>query len=220
VQAYVLPDNQPHDVAWDGSALWVLYFGDLVRLEPVESETRVREAERLPLDASNLSGAGSPGRFWAIRGSPTDGTLRLVRVDVGSGTTVEYPFPEAFEGHPGSVAWDGEFIWVTTGGRLFKLRPANDGGELEMVDSYALDAGQVETPETGLTWDGEALWVLVWDQLARLDRSAQPVCTLQLSSSFQEYHLFSGLAWDGRFLWATDFHTGKIYRADPAACRP
>jgi serine/threonine protein kinase len=219
VQAYVLPDDQPYDVAYDGSVLWVLYYGDLVRLEPVESEGRFREAERIPLDASSLTWAGSPGKFWMILGWPFSGTPKLALVDREGNATAEYTFPKAVDGWPRTLAWDGEFAWVTLGGRLLKLRPAGDGGELAMVDSYALDVGLVDTVEEGLAWDGEALWVLVWDQLARLDQSAQPTCMLQLPSTFERYHQYRGLAWDGEFLWVADFETGKLYRADPAACQ-
>jgi len=217
VEAHVLPRAEPVAVAYDGAALWALYHDNLLRLEPVAGEPRFREAERGALRADYLAGAGTPGQFWALSGSPADGNLRLTHAESSGTQLAEYTFPAAFEGWPYALAWDGEFVWVVGGATLYKLRPPEGGGELILVDSYAQGKLESRVPG-GLAWDGESLWLIVDDQVYRLDGLGQPVCAVALEPYWIESHMYKGLAWDGRLLWAADYRTGKLYRIDPAAC--
>jgi len=215
--SFVLPKGQPIDVAWDGEALWVLYYDDFIRLEPVAGEQRFRAAAKAGLRASLITGTGSPGQFWVISGSPADGTLRLARLDQDGNPSAEYTFPAAFDEYAYALAWDGENVWAIGGGNLFKFRPPTGGGELVLLDSYA-EAPLHSRVADGLAWDGQSLWLSADEKILRLDRLGQPVCTVSLPPSWQQYHQWAGLTWDGQFLWAGDYQTGKLYRVDAAAC--
>ena len=143
-------------------------------------------------------------------------------VDRAGNTAATFTVPQTFVGAPVHVAWDGENLWVTSDAvSLFKLQPPGEGGELEVIDSYAQPLGIFNSASSGLTWDGSHLWLLVDNVLVKLDQAAQPVCKIDsLPNDHQRlWWRWRGVAWDGQFLWVANAQANQAYRVDPAACR-
>ena len=217
-QGYALPLNEPWDVIYDGSGLWVLFGNRLVKLELVEAEKRFRAAEQVELkdSANSLTWDASRGKYWTVCGSN-----EIYRVDRAGNTIATFTAPQTV-GYPRLVTWDGGYLWVTAGSALYKLQLVSDSGELKVIDSYAPSTGRFPNREAaGLTWDGNQLWLLVDDILSKLNQAVQPICKIELPSAFPQPSLFGyrGVAWDGQSLWVAHKDTNKLYRVDPAACR-
>lgn len=228
VQAYALPLNEPWDITYDGSELWVLFDRLLVRLELVEAEGRFRAAQQqdFPI-VKGLTWDASRGEYWTVRGVQWAQDKYIDLVDRAGNTAATFTVPQAFAGAPVHVAWDGENLWVTSrvtssggSGALYKLQPLGEGGALGVIDSYAQPIGRFPNREaSGMTWDGSQLWLLVDDFLVKLNQAAQPVCRIELSDPDASWWGWQGVAWDGQFLWVTHEEASRAYRVDPAACR-
>lgn len=226
VQAYGLPLNEPRDIIYDGSELWGLFDRLLVRLELVEAEGRFRAAQQQVFPIVNsLAWDASRGEYWTVPGTPNgvgadDEHIDLV--DRTGNTAATFTVPQAFVGFPRHVAWDGANLWLTSsGGTLYRLQPLGQGGELEVIDSYAQPSGIFNSPSSGLTWDGSHLWLLVDNVLVKLNQAAQPVCRIDsLPNDNQRlWWGWRGVAWDGQSLWVAHENTNQVYRVDPAECR-
>jgi hypothetical protein len=219
-QGYALPLADPWTIVYDGLGLWAVYQGQLVRLELVEAEERFRAAGQLGFPhVISLAWDESRGLYWAVQGTPWScDSEPFARVGRAGGVIDIFAAPRMFSGYPGYVAWDGEYLWVTSEGGLFKLQPVGDSNELEVVDSYTYEEA------SGLAWDGDNLWLLVGHVLNKLDRATRPTCqidisalpTQQLPGAGVVSGDWRGLAWDGQFLWIV---SNELYRIDPAACR-
>ena len=162
VEEYALPLGEPWDVDYDGSDLWVLFHSLLVRTELVEAEGRFRVAEQKDFPRANsLDWDASRGQYWAVSGAAWSVGEEIDLIDAGGNKTATFTVPQTFVGSPRCVAWDGEYLHVTSdSGSLFKLQPAGDSPELGFIDSYAPSiGGEVE----GVTWDGAHLWLLDGD---------------------------------------------------------
>ncbi len=226
VQAYALPLSEPFDVVYDGSDLYALFLPyRLVKLELVEAEKRFRAAEQQPdfTPAISLAWDASRGEYWAVRDAPGWVGKEIDLIDRAGNRTATFTVPQTFVGYPKFIAWDGEYLWVTSNeGPLYKVQLAGASGELRIIDSYAPSTGRFPNrTATGLTWDGNHLWLLVDDILSKLNQVAQPICRIELPSGYLQpsWSGWRGLAWDGQFLWVAHSETNKVYRVDPAACQ-
>lgn len=231
VQAYGLPFNEPRDIIYDGSELWMLFDGLLVRLELMEAEGRFRAAQQQAFPIVNsLAWDASRGEYWTVRGTSYSVDEHIDLVDRAGNTAATFTVPQAFVGFPRYVAWDGENLWVTSvaegwvtsnAGSLYRLQPLGEGGEFEVIDSYAQPSGIFTSPSSGLTWDGSHLWLLVDNVLVKLDQAAQPVCRIEsLPNDDQRlWWGWRGVAWDGQSLWVAHEDTNQVYRVDPGECR-
>jgi hypothetical protein len=223
IQGYSLPQGEPWDITYDGSSLQVLYEDRLVNLELIETEERFRASEQTNFALANsLAWDASREKYWIVRGAPYFAGEEIDLVDTAGEMISTYTVPKTFVDYPRYLAWDDENLWATTdNGTLYKLQPVGDGGELKVIDSYALALNRYGlTGATGLTWDGNSLWILVGDILSRLDHAAQSVCIVELPSDYPQpsWYGWRGIAWDGQFLWVTHNKTNKVYRVDPALC--
>jgi hypothetical protein len=230
MQAYGLPFNEPLDIIYDGSELWMLFDGLLVRLELVEAEGRFRAAQQQVFPVVNsLAWDASRGEYWTVHSDWEEVDIDLV--DRDGNTTATFAVPQTFIGFPRHVAWDGENLWVTSvagssaqgssAGSLYKLQPSGEGGELVVIDSYAQPKGIFNSASSGLTWDGSHLWLLVDNVLVKLDQAAQPVCRIDSlpDDSQRLWWKWRGVAWDGQFLWVSSASANQAYPVDPTECR-
>ncbi|MBC7232200.1 MAG: TIR domain-containing protein [Chloroflexi bacterium] len=212
IKAYRLPLNDPVRVIYDGSALCVRFVSGQVRLELVEEESRFRISEQECLwPPGELAWDESRKQFWAL----DDQGISLK--DQTGATTTLFEMPKDFLGSPTNIAWDGQYLWVTSSeGAIYKLGPM--GNEIKTLDSYAMDFGIFPSSRaSGLVWDGTHLWVLVDNHLTKVNQAMQGVCRIDLPSA-PVWWAWKGLAWDGRFLWVIHNETNKLYRVDPQIC--
>lgn len=224
VQKYTLPLTGPQDIAYDGSALRVLFESRLVKLELVEGEGRFRAVEHQDFPPANsLAWDASRGAYWAVCGAPRRVREEIDLIDQGGNKAASFTIPQTFVGRPRFIAWDGEYLWVTSNdGPLYKLQPVGDSGELREIDSYAPGIDRHGRDEaSGLTWDGNHLWLLVGDVVSKLNQAAQSICRIELPFGFPQpsWWGWRGLDWDGQFLWVAHQETSKVYRVDPYTCR-
>jgi len=218
LQRYGLPFSKPQDIVSTRDGLWVLYEARLVKLELVEEDKRFRAEKQIEFPAiQSLDWDSSTGQYWAICGSYScQGEIE--RIDQDGNLAATFTTPQTLDGNPIQIAWDGEYVWLTTqNGNLYKLQASPGTNELKLVDSFGLSlhwSGELH----GLAWDGTAFWVLDGDYLVKLDRSAQPVCEIQFPGTGISWWEYLGITWDGHFLWVTHTGTSTIYRVDPALC--
>jgi len=145
----------------------------------------------------------SNGTLYAV--DPADG--RILRAHSGRGLPV---LPEG-------LAWDGTHLWTCEWitGKIFKLR--DTGTDIQVVAVFPPPALAGGT--TGLEWDGTHLWLATWgqdghsySQLFKLDPTTLAV--------LQRFDLpvwwVEDLAWDGRYLWSTDWQFSIGFAIDPA----
>ena len=125
-------------------------------------------------------------------------------------TLWSFPAPGPF---PTGIAWDGAHFWNTdfTSQNLYRLSPT---GAVETVFGLPPD---VDVPGD-LTWDGAHLW-MVDEQQARAYQvdtgtgNALRFITLPDSASSDPNSF--GIAWDGQYLWNSDYtDSGHIYQLD------
>jgi hypothetical protein len=219
LQRYGLPFSKPEDIVSTSDGLWVLYGSRLVKLELVEEDKRFRAEKQIEFpEIKSLDWDSTTGQYWAICGPEScQGEIELIDQDGNLAAT--FTTPQTLEGNPIQIAWDGEYVWLTTqNGNLYKLQASPGTNELKLVDSFGLSL-HWGLELHGLAWDGTAFWILDGDYLVKLDRSAQPVCEIQFpGTSGISWWEYLGITWDGHFLWVTHTGTSTIYRVDPALC--
>ncbi|HLE52510.1 MAG TPA: toll/interleukin-1 receptor domain-containing protein [Anaerolineales bacterium] len=224
IQGYGLPYPEPFDVVYD-SILRVLFDDRLVSLNLVEAEGRFRALEQQDSfnDYNSLFWDDTRDLYWAVLGSPWMVSDEIDLVDRSGLTVVAFIIPEASCNDPKFVAWDGEYLWVTSAGvTLCRFRPLADMSELSLVDTYAPSLGKFPNTEpSGLTWDGEYLWVLVDDILNKLDRTGQRICKIEMASANPQptWYGWKGVAWDGQYLWVAHSEQNELYRVDSNLCQ-
>jgi len=224
IQGYGLPYPEPFDVVYD-STLRVLFDDRLVRVDLVEAEGRFRGSEQQDnfTAYNSLSWDDTRGLYWAVIGSPWLANDEIDLVDRSGLSIVAFIIPEASCNDPKYVAWDGEYLWVTSAGvTLCRFQPSADMSELSLVDTYAPSLGKFPNTEpSGLTWDGEYLWVLVDDILSKLDRTGQRICKIEMAPANPQptWYGWQGVAWDGQFLWVAHSEQNVLYRVDSNLCQ-
>jgi hypothetical protein len=224
IQRYRLPFSEPQDVVSNAEGLWVLFASRLVKLELVEGENRFRAVEQIEFPGvQSLDWDIARGQYWAICGSPyvyEDCQEEIELINQDGNVTATFTTSQTFDGSPTHLAWDGEYLWLTSlNGTLYKLQPTLGTKELKLVDSFGLSLQWGGKGLYGLAWDGTALWLLDGDILTKLDSSAQPVCRITMPSTMDTlWWQYLGITWDGQFLWVIHTGTNNVYRVDPALC--
>jgi|GEM_PF-5696709 len=126
-----------------------------------------------------------------------------------------HPAPD----HVGCIAWDGSSYWVGT------RRNTEDSGEPAFVyrfnDNFQ-ETGRFEPPDfgcQGLTWDGEHLWFadVFSDKIHVLKLDGEALRILQ--SRATPFRYLSGIGYDGRNIWVSEYDHNQIHRLIPALSR-
>ena len=111
------------------------------------------------------------------------------------------------------LAWDGEHFWITRGDsvRLYRLGPTgNVEAEFNLPPGVAWPAD--------LTWDGAHLWMVEEEQARAYEldtATGNALRSFRLPDSSSANANSWGLAWDGHYLWHSDYTgTGHIYQLD------
>jgi len=222
-EEFVLPVAAVMGVVCDGAALWELGEAKLIRLDPVEGQSRFRAGEVVAFPVVD-SLAWDPARqmYWAIRGRGVGEGSDVLLIDRAGAEQGSYSLPATFDGNATYIVSDGESLWITSDtGTLHRLTAPAAPGELQLVDSFAAGVGPfTDRAATGIAWDGESLWLLDDAELGRLDAAGRVACRLKLPSTQQLlWWYWQGAAWDGQDLWVA--HTGAniLYRVNRQVCR-
>jgi hypothetical protein len=162
--------------------------------------------------ASEAKTTGSRTELTYNSGSCPSGSLDPVLPGIGD-TLWSFACPPGRLGY--GLAWDGEHFWMTRGNslRLYRLDPT---GTIEA--EFNLPPG-VEWP-ADLTWDGAHLWMVEEEQARAYEldtATANAIRSFRLPDSSSSDANSWGLAWDGHYLWHSDYTgTGHIYQLDTA----
>lgn len=115
---------------------------------------------------------------------------------------------------PTGLAFDGTFFWLADATllRIYKL-----DGQGAVVDSFP----SPNLSPAALEWDGQNLW-LVCEQLALLYKidpgTGQATDSLWLPDTASFDPNSWGLAWDGQYLWHSQYgSSARIFKIDPAS---
>jgi len=138
------------------------------------------------------------------------GTLQLIR-------SIDFPYPHAADAS--SLAWDGEYLWSS---RMSGGDPATTF-VMDPSDGSVVSSFQPPGFVMGITWDGAHLWVATTqvplvdddarDYLKKLSTDGSVITSLLLEDSPAAKH--GGAAWDGTFVWLSDYENGRINQVDP-----
>jgi DNA-binding beta-propeller fold protein YncE len=123
-------------------------------------------------------------------------------------TLFSFPAPGNF---PAGLAWDGQYIWHSDYNldTVYKMTTAGS-----IVSSFPFFQSGGD-----MTWDGNNLW-MVDEQMALLYKIDPTTGTVidqfDLPSSGQIDPNGWGIAWDGQYLWHSEYATtAMIYKLDP-----
>ncbi len=165
---------------------------------------------------------------WAVLGmcnqAVVGGTLRIVR-------SIDHPMPSEAGM---DMAWDGQHLWtLTTRGRhVLPGEPTAVMHELDPSDGSIVSWSDMGDPNNrGLTWDGTTLWNthhVSWgggrepgsppdvapDLMENRSTDGTIISSFELPHSPDAWP--QGAAWDGEYLWISDYKHRDITRVDPA----
>jgi hypothetical protein len=117
-------------------------------------------------------------------------------------------FPIDVEPAPvlGGLTWDGSHFWISdvTNGMIYQI----DAITGNRVTEFAYDG-----VANGLVWADGGLWALSRENMAieRLTPAGEVEESKSIPGTWP-----TGLAWDGRYFWYTDAHTGTLSIFNPA----
>lgn len=224
-----LPQELPQRVmglAYDGEKLWATIYlgqGAYAIYYPSTQSWQVSEEGERQRAIRDVAGAfQSPGalcfvngRLW-IAGAYGESfgaidlhTWKIERVFKGKQR--EVPNSQFYS----SMAFDGNYLWIAW--HLFKygvptsetqllLKVDPDSGKI--VTRFPLPPGTANDGTHGLTWDGSQLWHVKDQRLTAINPTDGSVT---LAYKLKGLRRPSGLAWDGKALWISEFE-GRIWR--------
>lgn len=115
-------------------------------------------------------------------------------------------------GNPDGLTWVDGYLWITsdTDYMLYKVDPA-DGAVVDQITPPGSGSGSL----TGLTWDGEHLLCTLQAPPWRIyfidTETGLAVDSIPTPSASNN----EGLAWDGTYIWSTNYSNNVIYKLDP-----
>ncbi len=205
-----------YDLTWDGSYLWGI-DGDV--LEDTHYISKINPADGTIVDsfvAPNQSSVGDGstgiaygnGYLWVL--NYLDDVIYAVNPSTGQ---VDNSKSFALTGLPDVVAggaWDGEYFWFGMwdwGGnsaRIFQI----DVNSLTILNSGTIAAETIDDLEFA---DGY-LWAIIRDSsndyyIYKID----PVY-ISVLEQYDRSNFISGLAYDGSYLWASDYFSSEYYK--------
>ncbi len=157
----------------------------------------------------------SPGFY--PHGIASDGTdlwitdydnITLSRIDPADGSVLDtVPLSIGENRSPRGVAWDGQYMWVASSSRLFKVDPLT--GE-SLLNWSGLDGSQ-----QGVTFDGTNLWVV--------SRSAGNISCVDPATGTVLQQIPSpassprGIEYRNGKLWHADSYQDRVYEIEPTS---
>ena len=224
-----LPPELPQRImglAYDGEKLWATIYlgrGHYATLNPSTLEWTISEKEIAHRAISEVAGSfQSPGSVTFINGKLWIGGA--YGDSFGSIDMSEWKVENKFKGKQreerasqsyASMAYDGTYLWIAwqktsckplqfENQLLLKVDPATG----RVVHEYPLPLGTPNDMIHGLTFDGSVLWHAKDNKLSAIDPSTGAVVA---EYTLPQLKRPSGLAWDGKALWISEFD-GKIWR--------
>lgn len=194
-------------LAWDGQYLWASDNEvTIYKLDPWAEKDHVIHSFTWP--------GPDPGFYVNWRDLAWDGTslwaanwrdYKIYQFDPSDFSVIK-SFPVPFLGHPNGLAWDGTYLWVgeevNHRGWIHMIDPST-GQSLHSIPS-AYDPTASPEPR-GLAWDGSTIWA---GYQAIGDNILHAIIQHDITDGSVLYEFSSpvgqqGLAYDGRYLWAT-----------------
>ena len=204
------PDGAPRGLAWAVGNLWNVNSGDGgsvygKRIYEIYPPTGA------PVADFDTPGAGLPlgmtfdGTYFWHSDYATDRIYRLDRTDLHA--VYSFPSPRL---DPADLAWDGNYLWaaILPSGPIIKIHPKT-GAEVGSIPA----PGKNPRP-FGLTYANGYLYV--GDDGTNRIFKVNPNTGAVVDSWPAPGTYPAGLAFDGRYLWVSDFSSERIYRMDIA----
>lgn len=239
LEKYEYLPQRPTGIAWDGNTIWTLSQGknagiyihkldtSLSIVHSFQFEHKWRE---INVDYGYGSFTWDGNSFWVKGYLFNDETeneinyiLRLKPIQRNSNTgiqelhvaeTVKFPI-----GNISAITWGNGYLWVATGQNtketaegsfIHKLKKTKEG-DWEIVKTYKYVGYRCQ----GLAWDGENL--LSYDVFNKKFYRHKVDENLSVISEYRggnntDLAYYSGLTWDGKYFWTTNYKTNKVYK--------
>ncbi len=125
------------------------------------------------------------------------------------------------------LAWDGQLLWAS-----ISTPPSTGGGPTVYQATFGLDPSDGSVVSAfllpidfryGLTWDGNSFWTTVLgvdfpdtagDDILQV--SPDGTILTSFAAPYSPNAAPGGAAWDGTYLWISDFQRQEILQVDPA----
>ncbi|MCW4011141.1 MAG: right-handed parallel beta-helix repeat-containing protein [Candidatus Bathyarchaeota archaeon] len=186
-------------ITWDGKDIWAAtLWGDVFKLDPKTGEIKVHwifprtQAWGMTYDGENL---------WINDFAEK----KVYEMDSNGKILSSFEIPDTKGGAKG-ITWDGEYLYLMgwTTPTIYKL---DKSGNL-------IATIEIEEGGGGLTWDGTCFWVPNGGVICKIDREGTIVGKIYATSEGTW-----DLAWDGRYLWATqrtneNWQDAKIFQIE------
>ena len=198
----VIPNSgaiQPSAFAYDGNYLWVSWKTGLFKIDPMSQKI----IAGLTVGVSLLGVAYGFGSVWVT----DNGSHFLYRVDPAT-VTIQATISTGVAGSdPAGVITAHGYVWVSNndGGNFVKIDPATNG----------IVATTAQFSPYNFADDGTYLWMTT--NSANVDK-IDPV-TGNIIDQVGGMNSPSGIAFDGNFMWVTDYGNGDIYKINISSNR-
>ena len=202
--------NQPADITWDGSFLWVVDRGTTNSVFKYNASGVYQNVSFVVgnqgTDPTGIVWDGS--FFWVINNaaSPYKRVSKYNASGVYQNVFWEYNAVTTMDGE--DLAWDGTFFYVV-GNATDTIRKFNAAGVDQGV-SYSVAAQ--ETNPKGITFDGTYLWVVGTSSGKAHKYNTSGVYQNESFAVSPQDTSTQGLAWDGTALCTVGLATDKVYK--------
>ncbi|UCE26147.1 MAG: hypothetical protein JSW52_07210 [Candidatus Coatesbacteria bacterium] len=148
------------------------------------------------------------GWLWVVTNRDNrSGSIR--KLNPSDGTTVEsYLAPASNHGKNFGLAFGNGLVWVGWEEKD-PYTGQNTGYFIRWLDPSTGDDGEpveIEIPPLGLAWVNDELWAAKGDDFYRINPTTGEI---EAEITVTPYISARGLAWDGAYLWATDYTYGN-----------
>jgi hypothetical protein len=205
-----------YDLTWDGSYLWGI-DGDV--LEDTHYISKIN-----PADGTIVDSFVAPNQYSAADGSAgiaygngylwvlnyLDEAIYAVNPSTGQVDTSKSIALTGFNDVVAGGAWDGEYFWFGMwdwGGNSATIYQL-DVNSLTVLNSETIAAETIDDLEFAQGY----LWVIIRDSsndyyIYKID----PV-SISVLEQYDRSNFISGLAYDGSYLWASDYFSSEYYK--------
>lgn len=220
---YVLPDDDtrrivkrissgpemPWSLAWGDNYLWMANNLDGVcKLDPNTGEV----VDSFPPPGLRQQAMTFDGEHLWISDFPP---CKVYEINPNNGEVLfSFSYDELYPDGLLGLAWDGEFLCLTTAGHPPGLVKFDRSGNfIQEID--------IEGGCDGLTFDGEHFWVASAERIYKLNSAGDIVGSITAGSSDGTW----SLAWDGQYLWSGErtnemWDDNKIFKLEILEVQP